>query len=99
MHMFAQPGSRPADRLSRRRMTNTLVTVVSATTATATSYLAAYRVDGYVDGMLPPRLPANIGHYEDTFQQVNGDWLLASQAVFLPFGGGTEHLSTVPRDA
>ncbi len=53
-------------------MTNILVTVDSATTATTTSYLATYRVDGCVGGMLPPRLPANVGHYEDTFQKVDG---------------------------
>ena len=36
-------GSRPADRLSRRLMTNILVDVASMTSATATSYLATYR--------------------------------------------------------
>jgi hypothetical protein len=85
-------GSRPADRLSRRMMSNILVTVDSATTATAISYLATYRVDGYVDGMLPPQLPANVGHYEDSFQKVDGEWLLATRTVFLPFGGDTERL-------
>jgi hypothetical protein len=85
-------GSRPPDRLSRRLMTNILVTLSSATTATATSYLVTYRVDGYVDGMLPPRLPANVGHYEDTFQKVDGDWLLATRTVFLPFGSETERV-------
>jgi hypothetical protein len=90
-------GSRPADRLSRRMMTNMLVTVDSAVTATATSYLATYRVDGYTDGVLPPRLPANIGHYEDTFRRVGGVWLLATRTVFVPFGGGTERLPSPPR--
>ncbi|MFA3878807.1 nuclear transport factor 2 family protein [Streptomyces sp. MMCC 100] len=92
-------GSRPADRLSRRVMTNILVTVDSASTATATSYLATYRVDGYVDGMIPPRLPANVGHYEDTFRKVDGEWLLAARTLFLPFGGATERLSASSRDA
>jgi len=90
-------GSRPADRLSRRMMTNILVTVDSATTAAATSYLATYRVDGYVGGMLPPRLPANVGHYEDTFQKVDGEWLLATRVTFLPFGADTERLPTPPQ--
>ena len=62
-------GSRPADRLSRRLCTTTLVTVESATTARATSYLATYRVDGYTGGMIPPRLPANVGHYEGHLSQ------------------------------
>ena len=92
-------GSRPADRLSRRMMTNILVTMDSATTATATSYLATYRVDGYTGGMLPPRLPANVGHYEDRFQRVDGVWLLATRTLFLPFGGETERLPTSPRDS
>ncbi|MER7964923.1 nuclear transport factor 2 family protein [Streptomyces ardesiacus] len=86
-------GSRPADRLSRRVMSNVLVTVDSATTATATSYLATYRVDGYADGLVPPRPPANVGHYEDAFRKVDGEWLFAARTLFLAFGGATERLS------
>ncbi|WP_405728969.1 nuclear transport factor 2 family protein [Streptomyces sp. NBC_01537] len=87
-------GSRPADRLSRRMSTNVLVTVDSPTTATATSYFATYRVDGHAPGAgLPtPRLPANIGHYEDDFRKVDGVWLLAGRTLFLAFGGETERL-------
>lgn len=84
--------SRPADRLSRRLMTNILVTVESEATARAVSYLTTYRVDGYSGGMTEPRLPANVGHYEDIFQKIDGAWFLASRTVFLPFGGGTEQL-------
>ncbi|MES4900790.1 MULTISPECIES: nuclear transport factor 2 family protein [unclassified Streptomyces] len=90
-------GSRPADRLSRRMCTNVLVTVDSPTTATATSYFATYRVDGYTGGMLPPRLPANVGHYEDTFRKENGVWLLATRTTFLPFGGPTERVGPPAR--
>ncbi|MCX4751117.1 nuclear transport factor 2 family protein [Kitasatospora sp. NBC_01287] len=86
--------SRPADRLSRRLMTNVLVTVESATSARAVSYLTTYRVDGYVGGMIEPRLPANVGHYEDTFRTVDGRWYLATRTVFLPFGTDTERLPT-----
>jgi hypothetical protein len=85
-------GSRPSDRLSRRMMTNILITVTSATTASGTSYLTTYRVDGYTGGMLPPRLPVNIGHYEDTFRKIAGTWLLARRITFLPFGSDTERL-------
>jgi SnoaL-like protein len=84
--------SRPPDRLSRRLMTNILVTLTSATTATATSYLTTYRVDGYQGGMVPPRLPVNIGHYEDTFRKIDSTWLLARRVTILPFGGDTERL-------
>jgi hypothetical protein len=84
--------SRPADRLSRRLMTNLLVTVETATTARAVSYLTTYRVDGYTGGMIEPRLPANVGHYEDTFRRVDGRWLLATRTVHLPFGADTERL-------
>ncbi|MFF4573782.1 nuclear transport factor 2 family protein [Streptomyces sp. NPDC001410] len=35
-------GSRPADRLSRRLMSNVLATVTSPDTATATSYFSTY---------------------------------------------------------
>ncbi|BBC30440.1 uncharacterized protein SGFS_017340 [Streptomyces graminofaciens] len=84
--------SRPEDRLSRRLMTNILVTVESEATARAVSYLTTYRVDGYSGGMIEPRLPANVGHYEDIFRKIDGVWFLASRTVFLPFGGGTERL-------
>ncbi|MFE2297055.1 nuclear transport factor 2 family protein [Streptomyces sp. NPDC059445] len=84
--------SRPEDRLSLRLMTSILVTVESEVTARAVSYLTTYRVDGYSGGMIGPRLPANIGHYEDTFRKIDGAWLLAGRTVFLPFAGGTERL-------
>lgn len=42
--------------------------------------------------MLAPRLPVNIGHYEDTFRNVEGKWLLARRVTFLPFGSSTERL-------
>ncbi|MFJ5229024.1 nuclear transport factor 2 family protein [Kitasatospora sp. NPDC088391] len=89
--------SRPADRLSRRLMTNILVTVESATTARSVSYLTTYRVDGYAGGMTEPRLPVGIGHYEDTFRKVDGSWLLHGRTVFLPFGADTERLPAADR--
>ncbi len=82
-------GSRPADRLSRRVMTNVLVTVHSPTHATGTSYLTTYRVDGWTGGMVPASAPVNVGHYEDEFRWVGGQWLLASRATHLAFGGPT----------
>jgi len=85
--------SRPSDRLSRRLMTNILVTVESETRARAVSYLTTYRVDGYSGGMIEPRLPVNVGHYEDTFRNIDGRWLLATRTVFLPFGTDTERLT------
>ncbi|MFG3026580.1 nuclear transport factor 2 family protein [Streptomyces sp. NPDC048254] len=91
-------GSRPVDRLSRRMCTNILVTVDSPDTAAATTYFATYRVDGYTDGaLIPPRLPANIGHYEDTFRKVDGVWLMATRTLALPFGGPTERLDAPSR--
>jgi hypothetical protein len=84
--------ARPADRLSRRLMTNILVTVESQTTARAVSYLTTYRVDGYAGGMVAPRLPVNVGHDEDLFRKIDGTWFLADRTVVLPFGGGTERL-------
>ncbi|GAA4935849.1 nuclear transport factor 2 family protein [Streptomyces coeruleoprunus] len=91
-------GARPADRLSRRMCTNILVTVHSADTATATTYFATYRVDGHTEGTLvPPRLPANIGHYEDTFRKAEGEWLFARRTLVLPFGGPTERLGVSDR--
>ncbi|MFI7498099.1 nuclear transport factor 2 family protein [Streptomyces sp. NPDC049687] len=92
-------GCRPADRLSRRLCTNILVTVDSPDTATATTYFATYRVDGYTGGTLvPPRLPANIGHYQDTFRRIEGTWLIANRTLVLPFGGPTERLGVRSAD-
>lgn len=51
------------------------------------------RVDGYTDGMVPPRLPVNVGHYEDTFRKGEDTWLLTSRVTHLPFGGETARLS------
>lgn len=82
-------GSRPAGRLSRRIMSNILVTVTGPDTATATSYFQTYRVDGYEGGMVPAAPPVQIGQYEDTFRREHGRWLLASRSLSLPFGGPT----------
>jgi hypothetical protein len=84
--------SRPADRMSRRPCTNVLIDIESPTRATGTSYLAIYRVDGYQGDMVPPPAPANVGHYEDTFEHHDGAWFLARRVTFLPFGGGTPRL-------
>lgn len=73
-------------------MTNVLVTAASPTTATATSYFATHRVDGYAGGMVPAGPPTQVGNYEDTFRKVDGAWLLASRTLFLPFGGPTARL-------
>jgi hypothetical protein len=84
--------SRPADRMSRRLCTNVLIDVESPTRATGTSYLVTYRLDGYQGDMVPPPAPANVGHYEDTFEYHDGAWLLARRVTILPFGGGTPRL-------
>ncbi|MFF4831474.1 nuclear transport factor 2 family protein [Streptomyces sp. NPDC001315] len=88
-------GSRPADRLSRRLMSNIRVTVTSPETATATSYFATYRLDGYAGGTVPAGPPVQVGHYEDTFAFCRTDdrWLLSSRVLFLPFGGPTPRAS------
>jgi hypothetical protein len=89
---------RPADRLSRRICTNVLVTVTSESTATATTYFTTYRVDGHVGGYVPPRAPTQVGHYEDTFLKVEGDWLLSSRSLYLAFAGPTERLEAEAED-
>lgn len=85
-------GARPADRLSRRLMSNILVTVVSEETATAVSYFSTHRVDGYTGGLVPAGPPVQVGHYEDTFRRTGDGWLLASRVLRLPFGGPTPAL-------
>ncbi|MES5821466.1 nuclear transport factor 2 family protein [Streptomyces sp. RG80] len=89
-------GSRPEDRLSRRVMTNILVTVATSDTATATSYFTTYRVDGHDGGPtpIPSGPPVQVGHYEDAFRRsADGTWLLASRVLHLPFGGPTPQAS------
>ncbi|MCX5370308.1 nuclear transport factor 2 family protein [Streptomyces sp. NBC_00015] len=85
-------GSRPADRLSRRLMSNILVTPAAPDTALATSYFSTYRVDGYEGGVVPAGPPVQVGHYQDAFRQVDGVWLLETRVLFLPFGGPTPHV-------
>ncbi|MFE2164097.1 nuclear transport factor 2 family protein [Streptomyces sp. NPDC059447] len=85
-------GNRPADRLSRRICTNILVNVSSADSASATTYFTTYRVDGYSSGLIPPRPPVQVGHYEDTFRKVDDAWLLTTRTLFLSFAGPTERL-------
>jgi hypothetical protein len=82
-------GSRPAGRLSRRLMSNVLVTLTSRGTAISTAYFTTYRVDGHHGGMVPAGPPVQVGHYEDTFRQVDGSWLISTRTLFLPFGGPT----------
>ncbi|MFG3205054.1 nuclear transport factor 2 family protein [Streptomyces sp. NPDC048192] len=81
--------ARPADRLSRRLMSNVLVTVTGPDTASATSYFTTYRVDGHEGGLLPAGPPVQIGHYVDAFRRVGGSWLIASRTLHLAFGGET----------
>lgn len=83
-------GARPADRLSRRLMSNILVTVTSADTAAATSYFTTYRVDGHEGDLVPPGPPVQVGHYEDSFRRSpDGTWLLSARVLHLAFGGPT----------
>ncbi|MGV9451021.1 nuclear transport factor 2 family protein [Streptomyces sp. NPDC003635] len=83
-------GARPADRLSRRLMSNILVTATAPDTATATSYFTTYRVDGCAGGLVAPGPPVQVGHYEDTFRrQPDGTWLLSSRTLHLAFAGPT----------
>ncbi|KOU57585.1 hypothetical protein ADK57_39115 [Streptomyces sp. MMG1533] len=85
-------GSRPADRLSRRMMSNVLVEVVSPDTATATSYFTTYRIDGHEGDMVPAGPPVQVGHYRDAFhRRRDGTWLLSARVLHLAFGGPTPH--------
>ncbi|WP_406445869.1 nuclear transport factor 2 family protein [Streptomyces sp. NBC_01613] len=89
-------GSRPADKLSRRIMSNIRVTVTSADTAEATSYFTTYRIEGWTGGMVPAGPPVQVGHYEDSFRRsADGRWLLARRVLHLPFGGPTPRAADV----
>ncbi|MGV4987971.1 nuclear transport factor 2 family protein [Streptomyces sp. NRAIS4] len=90
-------GSRPADRLSRRLMSNVLVTVTGPDTASGTSYFTTYRVDGYERGLVPPGPPVQVGHYEDTFRRVDGRWLIATRTLHLAFAGDTPKAPKAPK--
>ncbi|MFH8768440.1 nuclear transport factor 2 family protein [Streptomyces sp. NPDC017958] len=98
-------GSRPADRLSRRLMSNVLVTVTSPDTATATSYFSTYRVDGHRGGLVPAEPPVQVGlphsrlrssggtPTNDAFRRVDGRWLLETRVLHLAFAGPTPKVS------
>lgn len=86
-------GSRPADRLSRRLMSNVLVTVTSPDAATAIAYFSTYRVDGFQGGLVSAEPPVQVGHYEDTFRRVEGRWLLETRVLHLAFAGPTPKVS------
>lgn len=86
-------GSRPADRLSRRLMSNVLVTVTSPDTATATSYFSTHRVDGHRGGLVPAEPPVQVGHYEDALRRIDGRWLLETRVLHLAFAGPTPKVS------
>ena len=82
-------------------MANVLVTVASPTEARATSYFTTYGVDGHTGGMVPAGPPVQIGlphsrlrssggtPIEDTVRKLDGQWLLSTRTLFLPFGGPT----------
>ncbi|WSP86772.1 nuclear transport factor 2 family protein [Streptomyces sp. NBC_01235] len=91
-------GSRPADRLSRRLMSNILVTVTAPDTARATSYFSTHRVDGYQGGVVPAGPPVQVGHYEDAFRRVDGTWLVERRVLHLPFGGPTPRAERPAQD-
>ncbi|GAA3870634.1 nuclear transport factor 2 family protein [Streptomyces sedi] len=86
-------GGRPADRLSRRLVTNVRVDVLTPDTAEATSYLTTFRVDGHRGELLPAGPPVQVGHYQDAFERRDGGWLLARRTLHLAFGGATPRVS------
>jgi hypothetical protein len=49
--------------------------------------------------MAPPRLPANVGHHEDTLREIEDTWRLARRTTFLAFGGATARLSHLGQSA
>ncbi|MFF2655180.1 nuclear transport factor 2 family protein [Streptomyces sp. NPDC058045] len=84
---------RPGDRLSRRICGNVLITADSPDTASGTTYFVTCRVDGHRPGhLVPPPPPADLGHYEDSFRRLDGQWLLDRRRLVLPFGGPTTRL-------
>ncbi|WP_433450009.1 nuclear transport factor 2 family protein [Streptomyces sp. CA-142005] len=40
-------------------------------------------------GPIPSGPPVQVGHYEDAFRRLDGDWLITSRTLHLPFGGPT----------
>ncbi|MDT0265549.1 nuclear transport factor 2 family protein [Streptomyces sp. DSM 44915] len=85
-------GGRPADRLSRRLMSNIRITAHAADRASGTSYLATHRVDGHRGELPPPGPPTQVGHYVDVFERHAGSWLLARRTLHLAFGTSTPRL-------
>ncbi|WP_062206763.1 nuclear transport factor 2 family protein [Streptomyces sp. NBRC 109706] len=91
-------GGRSPSRLSRRVSSNVRVTVHSAESARATSYLTTFRIDEHRGELLPAGPPVQVGHYEDTFARCpgSGRWLLAHRVLYLAFGGPTPKAPGAP---
>ncbi|WP_233580541.1 nuclear transport factor 2 family protein [Streptomyces triticirhizae] len=58
-------------------------------TASVTSCLATFRVDGHRGEPLPAGPPVRVGHHEDRFQRRDGRWPLAHRTPHLAFGVAT----------
>ncbi|SOD60929.1 SnoaL-like domain-containing protein [Streptomyces zhaozhouensis] len=86
-------GGRPADRLSRRLVTNVRVDVHTPDAAEMTSYLTTFRVDGHRGELSPAGPPVQVGHYRDTCERRDGAWLLARRTLHLAFAGVTPRVS------
>ena len=70
MRLEQQPGS----QVSRHVISNVLVDVVDANSASGTCYLSLYRGTRNAEGVLPLAAPFLIGHYEDRFVLTPDGW-------------------------
>lgn len=70
--------ARPATRITRHLFSNTVVTVESATTATAVSDVVLYMGAAVEDGVAKAE-PALVGGFEDRFVKRDGRWLFLAR--------------------
>lgn len=74
----------------RHVLTNAVVDVVDADTATGVSYLVVYNSTAAADanGQRPVAPPATVGEYADTFRRTAAGWRFQTRVLTRVFRGG-----------
>lgn len=79
---------RPDELRSRHVLSNIFTQVHSPTRASGISYLTLYRHLGEASlqaEAVKLQGPAAVGHYQDSFEQIDGQWLFTSRKLHLAF--------------
>lgn len=99
--LAASFASRPASRVTRHLIFNTVIDVTGPTTATGISNVIVYRFAGagaeMPDFPIPMIMPETVGEYHDAFRLHEGRWKLCSRRMIEVFDGRAELLTAAKR--